>query len=172
MEDPPSPRMSAMDMIMLSLGGKQRSLEQWRELASYAGLKVVGVHRDRSGRSESLCVIECVLDDGTAVEAGEEDAISAGAFEKETGEAWSPVSADSQFSSTSTGATSAFPENSVSRKTNNAAGMPVTAKVRGSSSSGSVMKSSAACLPPMMESIAQKVRGWFSQTEVLNTLFY
>lgn len=161
MEDPPSPRMSAMDMIMLSLGGKQRSLEQWRELASYAGLKVVGVHRDRSGRSESLCVIECILDDGTAVVGEEEDVVSAGAFAKETGEAWSPVSADSQFSSTSTGATSAFSDNSVLRKNNNAA-MSAAAPAARRPSSGSAMKSSVACLPPMVESIAQKVCGWFS----------
>ncbi|KXJ91696.1 S-adenosyl-L-methionine-dependent methyltransferase [Microdochium bolleyi] len=70
MDDPPNPRMAAMDMIMLSLGGKQRSLDKWRQLARQAGLRVVQVHRDRSGKSESLCVIECVRDDRDDTDLG------------------------------------------------------------------------------------------------------
>lgn len=65
MDDPPNPRMAAMDMIMLSLGGKQRGIDRWQQLAQQAGLRMVQVHRDLNGKSESLCVIECVKDDSS-----------------------------------------------------------------------------------------------------------
>lgn len=52
----PTPHNSLVDMAMLNLGGKLRNEAKFREIASAAGLKVVG-YFVREG--DPKCVVEC-----------------------------------------------------------------------------------------------------------------
>ncbi|KAF6832751.1 o-methyltransferase [Colletotrichum plurivorum] len=55
--NPPSARSAAADMIMLNIGGKERTEDGFRKIAEAAGLKVVKFHRKES---TEVGVVECV----------------------------------------------------------------------------------------------------------------
>jgi hypothetical protein len=55
------------DFSMLSIGGKERSLEQIAAVADAAGLKVSGVFRDEAGGT-AHAVVELVRKEGKVVE--------------------------------------------------------------------------------------------------------
>jgi hypothetical protein len=43
--DPPTPRNAAADMIMLNIGGKERTPAGFESIVSRSGLRVVKIHR-------------------------------------------------------------------------------------------------------------------------------
>lgn len=59
MDNPPQPLAATLDVLMLGLGGKQRTLDCWIQVAAAAGLEVSGVSRGK-GRWTSLGVVECI----------------------------------------------------------------------------------------------------------------
>ncbi|KAE9574774.1 hypothetical protein CGMCC3_g9252 [Colletotrichum fructicola] len=54
--DPPSVRSAAADMIMLSIGGKERTEEGFEKIAKASGLKIVRIHRKEG---TEIGVVEC-----------------------------------------------------------------------------------------------------------------
>lgn len=59
LDDPPFYMATSLDLIMLAMGGKERSLESWEQLVSAAGLKISSVSRT-DGAWRATCVLECV----------------------------------------------------------------------------------------------------------------
>jgi hypothetical protein len=55
--DIPTPQNCLVDLVMLNLGGKLRNEAMFREIASAAGLKVVGFFVNEK---DSNCCVECV----------------------------------------------------------------------------------------------------------------
>lgn len=58
--NPPTALGSATDIIMATLGGKERTLEDFRAVTSRAGLKIMETHRTERS---NLAVIECVKEE-------------------------------------------------------------------------------------------------------------
>jgi len=56
---PPDPKTAYLDFLMMTYGGKERTLACWEQVLENAGLVISGVSRG-SGPWESLAVIECV----------------------------------------------------------------------------------------------------------------
>ncbi|KPM39218.1 hypothetical protein AK830_g7341 [Neonectria ditissima] len=56
MNNPPSPIASATDIFMATLGGKERTLENFQTIAAAAGLNIVETHRCKGS---GIAVIEC-----------------------------------------------------------------------------------------------------------------
>ena len=56
LENPPTASGSATDIIMATIGGKERTLEGFRSIASEAGLRINKVYR---GKPEDIAIIEC-----------------------------------------------------------------------------------------------------------------
>jgi len=56
---PPDPKTAYLDFLMMTYGGKERTLQCWETVLRNAGLAISGVSRG-SGPWESLVVIECV----------------------------------------------------------------------------------------------------------------
>ena len=56
--DPPTPRNAAADMIMLNIGGKERTPAGFEIIAKRSGLKVVKIHRLPG---VEIGAVECVL---------------------------------------------------------------------------------------------------------------
>ena len=56
LDETPDPLASVVDMLMMSFGGKQRTLDCWNQVTSEAGLQISGIFRGTQG---SLAVIEC-----------------------------------------------------------------------------------------------------------------
>ncbi|KAL0941938.1 o-methyltransferase [Colletotrichum truncatum] len=56
MDNPPMAMQSMFDFTMINIGGKERTLKGWTELAARAGLKVENVY----GRGQFIQIIECV----------------------------------------------------------------------------------------------------------------
>ncbi|KAF4825812.1 Methyltransferase fsa4 [Colletotrichum siamense] len=54
--DPPSVRSAAADMIMLNIGGKERTEEGFEKIAKASGLKIVRIHRKEG---TEIGVVEC-----------------------------------------------------------------------------------------------------------------
>lgn len=54
--DPPTPHQAMSDLIMMTISGKERTLNNWGSIVTQAGLKIVRVSTFEGGR----CVIECV----------------------------------------------------------------------------------------------------------------
>lgn len=54
---PPSPLQAAMDLVMLTISGKERTLDGFREIAAQAGLRVTAVSEIPGGNA----VVECGL---------------------------------------------------------------------------------------------------------------
>lgn len=54
--DPPKPQTTAIDLIMLNIGGKERTRAMFDEVIMEAGLEVVGFHA-RPGSEHG--VLEC-----------------------------------------------------------------------------------------------------------------
>ena len=54
--DPPRPQATAIDLIMLNIGGKERTRDMFNEMISSAGLEMIGFHA-RPGSEHG--VIEC-----------------------------------------------------------------------------------------------------------------
>jgi hypothetical protein len=57
LRDPPSPLQAAMDLLMMSISGKERTLENFREITGKAGLEITLVSQIPGGSA----VIECAL---------------------------------------------------------------------------------------------------------------
>ncbi|KAF7556981.1 hypothetical protein G7Z17_g1040 [Cylindrodendrum hubeiense] len=57
LHNPPSPMASATDIFMATLGGKERTLDNFVTIASEAGLRIVETHRCKGS---GIAVIECV----------------------------------------------------------------------------------------------------------------
>jgi len=57
--EPPHYVSAFMDFMMLTMGGKQRTRENWEELTSAAGLKITSISSAK-GPWKSMSVIECV----------------------------------------------------------------------------------------------------------------
>jgi hypothetical protein len=60
---PPYFMAAMLDFMMLGFGGKERSLECWKDVTSKAGLEISSISRGKGGWS-SLSVIECVRKSG------------------------------------------------------------------------------------------------------------
>lgn len=56
--DPPSPRSAATDLIMLNIGGKERTAEEFKAVVEGAGLRIVHIHRKDT---TEVGVVECSL---------------------------------------------------------------------------------------------------------------
>jgi len=56
---PPDPDNAVLDFLMMTYGGKERTLQCWEDVLGKAGLKLVGVSQG-SGPWASLSVIDCV----------------------------------------------------------------------------------------------------------------
>lgn len=61
-ESPPSPMATHYDKVMLTIGGKERTAEEFRNLTAQAGLKVARIIQ-KPGLP--VAVIECVKGSGT-----------------------------------------------------------------------------------------------------------
>lgn len=59
MGNPPHYTSTMLDFMMLTFGGKQRSLECWKDVLGRAGLDINNVSRGQ-GPWRHLAVIECV----------------------------------------------------------------------------------------------------------------
>ncbi|KAK1973163.1 hypothetical protein LZ30DRAFT_611656, partial [Colletotrichum cereale] len=55
-ELPPKPESTTMDMIMLAVGGKERTAEEWVRLLLSEGLTLEHIHRVPNS---SHCIIQC-----------------------------------------------------------------------------------------------------------------
>ena len=69
MPEPATPRDAGavwMDLMMMSIGGKERTLCEWQNLAEMSGLKCVKVWQDPEHYGP-LCVAEYMLPDGGEV---------------------------------------------------------------------------------------------------------
>lgn len=60
LSNPPSAFGSATDIIMATIGGKERTLEDFRAVAARAGLRVVEAHR---AEGSTVAAIECVREE-------------------------------------------------------------------------------------------------------------
>ena len=58
-ENPPSAETAATDILMVSCGGKERTLDEWKSVTARAGLKISSVG-DGLGSWGKLAVIECI----------------------------------------------------------------------------------------------------------------
>ena len=58
LDNPPNPIAAVTDMMMMNFGGKQRTLECWKDVTSRAGLQILNVYRDKESWN-SLGVLEC-----------------------------------------------------------------------------------------------------------------
>ncbi|KAK0710012.1 O-methyltransferase [Lasiosphaeria miniovina] len=59
LDTPPSTMAAIMDVMMMSLGGKQRTLKMWEKMLAAIGLKINSISHAK-GPWKSLAVIECV----------------------------------------------------------------------------------------------------------------
>lgn len=57
--DPPSPRSAAADMIMLNIGGKERSAAGFKKIVEGAGMKIVNIHHKEGSE---VGMVECARD--------------------------------------------------------------------------------------------------------------
>ncbi|GKT60990.1 O-methyltransferase [Colletotrichum tofieldiae] len=55
-EWPPKPESTAMDMLMLAVGGKERTATEWARLLRSGGLTLEHIHRVPTS---SHCIIQC-----------------------------------------------------------------------------------------------------------------
>ena len=55
---PPNAKTAFLDFLMMTYGGKERSLQCWEEVVGNAGLVISGISQG-SGSWQSLAVIEC-----------------------------------------------------------------------------------------------------------------
>lgn len=53
---PPSPIDMDFDFVMMTVGGKERSLKQFEHMVKEAGLKILKVHKESS---TAISVMEC-----------------------------------------------------------------------------------------------------------------
>lgn len=56
---PPDPKTAYLDFLMMTYGGKERTLQCWEDVLDKAGLRIAGVSTG-NGMWKSLSVIECV----------------------------------------------------------------------------------------------------------------
>ena len=57
LSDPPKPQATAIDLIMLNIGGKERTRAMFDGIVAAAGLEIVGFHA-RTGSEHG--VLECI----------------------------------------------------------------------------------------------------------------
>lgn len=60
MTNPPYYMAAMLDLVMMGVGGKKRTLECWTDVISKAGLKISSISRGE-GPSKNMTVIECVI---------------------------------------------------------------------------------------------------------------
>lgn len=56
LDNPPNGHASALDVMMAVIGGKERTLEKFGEIAAQAGLRIVKSHETKGS---DVAVIEC-----------------------------------------------------------------------------------------------------------------
>jgi hypothetical protein len=59
MGNPPYHMAAMLDFMMMGFGGKERTLECWKDVIAKAGLEISSISRGK-GSWKSLAVIECV----------------------------------------------------------------------------------------------------------------
>lgn len=62
-DNPPSPIAAHYDMVMLTIGGKERTADEFRSLAAQVGLRVARIHQKPR---LPVAVVECVRETCTS----------------------------------------------------------------------------------------------------------
>jgi hypothetical protein len=59
MSNPPYYMTTMLDLVMMGMGGKKRTLECWKDVISKAGLEISSISRSKG--PSNMAVIECVV---------------------------------------------------------------------------------------------------------------